>query len=268
MDIYGKKEKLTEIIGSLGKTVIAFSGGVDSSFLLIMCKNILGDGAAALTALSPVISMREQEQAESFCKSYGIRQIILRPDILSLDVFASNPPDRCYHCKKELFSALIREAKKEGFATVAEGSNLDDTGDYRPGMRALEELKIRSPLLEAGLTKEDIRTLSKELGLPTADKPSLACLATRIAYGEAITPDKLGMIEKAEDYLRDMGFGQVRVRMQGNAARIEIEPSRLPEITQGERAGEINRRLRELGFSFVSLDLGGYKTGSMNRELK
>lgn len=266
-ELLRKKEKLAEQILSLGKIAVAFSAGVDSTFLLKMCSDILGGSALALTCVSPLTPAREQSAAAEFCRENGIKQIVISPDLLSLDVFAENPPDRCYHCKKALFCAIIREAEKEGINTVADGSNADDTGDYRPGMRALEELGVISPLKEAGLTKADIRALSKEMGLPTWSKPSYACLATRIEYGEPVTAGKLGIIEKAEQKLFELGFTHARVRMHGSLARIEVDKDSLCRLADEKTAGEINSYLRSLGFLYVTADLAGYESGSMNRAL-
>ena len=266
-ELHLKKEKLISRIQSPGKIAVAFSAGVDSTFLLKICSEALKENAVALTCVSPVNPERESTEAADFCRENGIKQIIITPDLLSLDAFVKNPPDRCYHCKKALFTALKEAAEKEGIHTVADGSNASDTGDYRPGMRALDELGIISPLKEAGLTKADIRILSKEEGLPTWSKPSYACLATRIAYGEAVTAEKLRIIEKAEQKLFDMGFTQARVRMHGSLARIEVEKDKLALLAGENISAEINSYLRSLGFHYVTADLAGYETGSMNREL-
>ena len=186
---------------------------------------------------------------------------------MAIEGFEDNPPDRCYICKRALFSNMIGVAADNGFDHVAEGSNMDDMGDYRPGMKAISELNVLSPLCEAGLTKADIRALSKEMGLPTWNKPSFACLATRFVYGEKITTDKLRMIEKAEQRLMNLGFSQFRVRCHGNLARIEVKPTEFGMIMSPDMASYLNEYLQELGFKYVTLDLGGYVTGSMNKVL-
>ena len=251
----------------LGSVVVAFSSGVDSTFLLKVAHDLLGEKAIAVTARSCSFPKRELEEATAFCASEGIRQIVVDSEELSIEGFRRNPPNRCYLCKQELFTKILQIAAANGIAYVAEGSNLDDNGDYRPGLQAVAELGIKSPLREAQLTKAEIRRLSKELGLPTWEKPSFACLASRFVYGETITEEKLSMVDKAEQRLLDMGFRQVRVRVHDALARIEIEPSAFSKLLEGNTAAELDRYLRELGFAYVSLDLGGYRTGSMNRTL-
>lgn len=251
----------------LGSVAVAFSSGVDSTFLLKVAHDLLGEKAIAVTARSCSFPRREQEEAAAFCASEGIRQIVVDSEELSIEGFRQNPPNRCYLCKRELFTKIRDIAASNGIAYVAEGSNLDDTGDYRPGLQAVAELGIKSPLREAQLTKAEIRQLSRELGLPTWEKPSFACLASRFVYGETISEEKLSMVDRAEQRLLDMGFRQVRVRVHDTLARIEIEPSEFPKLLEGNTAAELDRYLRELGFAYVSLDLGGYRTGSMNRTL-
>lgn len=262
-----KKQALEAYLRDLGSVAVAFSSGVDSTFLLKVAHDLLGEKAIAVTARSCSFPKREQEEAAAFCASEGIRQIVVDSEELSIEGFRQNPPNRCYLCKKELFTKIRQIAEDNGIAHVAEGSNLDDNGDYRPGLQAVAELGIKSPLREAQLTKAEIRQLSKELGLPTWEKPSFACLASRFVYGETISEEKLSMVDRAEQRLLDMGFRQVRVRVHGSLARIEIEPSEFPKLLEGNIAAELDRYLRELGFAYVSLDLGGYRTGSMNRTL-
>ena len=265
--LHEKKQYLENYLRELGSVAVAFSSGVDSTFLLKVAHDALGDKAVAVTARSRSFPARELDEAKAFCQSEGIGQIIVESDELSIEGFRQNPKNRCYLCKRELFTKFRDLAREQGFACVAEGSNLDDDGDYRPGLIAVAELGIKSPLREAKMTKEDIRALSRELGLPTWDKPSFACLATRFVYGETITEEKLSMVDKAEQRLLDLGFRQVRVRVHGDIARIEIERSEFEKIIRPEISSQLDRYFRELGFLYVTLDLGGYQMGSMNKTL-
>lgn len=254
-------------IASEGKAAVAFSGGVDSVFLLYAAWEALGDGVLALTVSLHATPERELHEAEAFCRKQGIRHRVEPIDEFTIEGFADNPPDRCYLCKRELFRRMQKAAREEGAGVLMEGSNLDDQGDYRPGLRALSELGIRSPLKEAGFTKAEIREMSKKLGLATFDKPSMACLASRFAYGEKITPGKMKMVEQAEEYLAELGFVQRRVRMHGDLARIELLPDDILRIMEEERYQKVQKRLAELGFSYVTLDLKGFESGSMNKGL-
>ncbi|MBO6010627.1 MAG: ATP-dependent sacrificial sulfur transferase LarE [Oscillospiraceae bacterium] len=267
-EMHLKKAKLEASLRALGRVAVAFSSGVDSTFLLAVARDVLGDGALAVTARSSAFPEREAEEAAAFCASRGIRQLFVDTDPLSVPGFRENPPERCYICKKYIFSRMIGAAAELGFGQVAEGSNVDDVGDYRPGLAAIAELGVLSPLRAAGLRKAEIRELSRELGLPTWDKPSYACLATRFVYGETITAEKLRMVELAERRLLDLGLRQVRVRVHGDVARIEVLPEDFARLAEPETAASLNAFLRGLGFGYAALDLGGYVTGSMNRTLE
>ena len=267
MDKYEKLNRLKEYLKEKGSVAVAFSGGVDSAFLLKVAQDTLGKNAAAITARSELVSEREWEDARAFCRENGIIHFAFDFDACNTEAFMNNPKNRCYLCKTEIFSNIIRIAKSNGFAYVAEGSNMDDLGDYRPGMKAIEELKVLSPLREAGFYKAEIRELSKEMGLPTWDKPSMACLASRFVYGEAITEEKLKMVSTAEQFLLDKGFRQFRVRIHGDLARIEVLPEDLDRFSDPELRRAVTKACKEAGFSYVTLDLQGYRTGSMNEVL-
>ena len=264
---FAKLKQLRERLRRIESAVVAFSSGVDSTFLLRVAHEELGEHVVAATIRSHTYPKRELDEAAAFRRAEGVRHVVIDSDELNIPGFAENPPDRCYHCKKELFSKLLAFARENGLAVVLEGSNLDDDGDYRPGRRAIQELGIVSPLHEAGLTKAEIRALSREMGLPTSDKPSFACLASRFPYGERITAAALERVERAEQWLLDAGFGltQLRVRSHGDLARIEVPPGDIPRLAA--RAAEIAAAFKELGFAYVTLDLRGYRTGSMNEVL-
>lgn len=266
MNLTEKEQKLKEIIKGHDRVAVAFSSGVDSTLLLKICADTLGkENVVAITACSLAFPEREQNESSEFCKSEGIKQIKFNINQLELPKFCTNPPDRCYICKKAIFTKLCDIAKNENCDCVFEGSNLDDDNDYRPGMRAIKELGVISPLRQAELTKAEIRELSAKSGLKTAKKPSLACLATRFEYGDTITEDKLKMIDRAEQKLIDLGFNQVRVRLHEKAARIEVEKSQMQKVLDNK--DEITRAFNLYGFDYISLDLNGYTQGSMNKAI-
>ncbi|MCR5521901.1 MAG: ATP-dependent sacrificial sulfur transferase LarE [Lachnospiraceae bacterium] len=263
-----KYEKLEKIIRNYGSLAVGFSGGVDSTLLLTVAADVLGDRALAVTNVDAGVPERELREAREFCESHGIRHVFCETNPLEIEQYRFNSPDRCYYCKRAIFERITELAKKNGMENVAEGSNVDDEGDYRPGLRAVAELGIKSPLREAGLSKRDIREISKSLGLPTGGKPSYACLASRFVYGEEITKEKLRMIDLAEQFLIDLGFAEERVRLHGDVARIEVNPSCIERIASEEIRTKIYDRFREIGFRYVSLDLKGYRVGSMNDTIK
>ncbi|GBU27519.1 adenine nucleotide alpha hydrolases [Treponema sp. R8-4-B8] len=265
--IFQKHEKLKQYLRELESVAIAFSSGVDSTFLLKTAHDVLGDKVIAVTARSCSFPERELKEAVSFCESENIRHIICDSEELNIEGFAQNPANRCYLCKNELFTKIWAVAREHGIENVAEGSNLDDNGDYRPGLTAVTEQGVKSPLRYARLTKEEIRFLSKNMGLPTWDKQSFACLSSRFPYGESITPEKLGMIDKAEQLLLDMGLRQVRVRHHGNLARIETDEDGFLILTDRKNRENIYTQLKQYGFTYIAVDLLGYRTGSMNETL-
>ncbi len=263
-DLERKIQKLQQLIRQFDGLVVAFSGGVDSTFLLAVAHDILADRLVAVTAQSPVHPARESEFAVRFAKSRNIRHRLVRSREMQQADFLANPVDRCYICKKNILADLLAIGRELGIGQVAHGANVDDLGDYRPGMQAAREAGVAAPLLEVGLTKADIRLLSKQMKLETWDRPSMACLASRIPYGTPITEAALQMVDQAEQLLLDLGFTTCRVRHHGDVCRIELLPDELMKALEGDVRPKIDSALRRIGFRYVTLDLRGYVQGSLN----
>jgi uncharacterized protein len=259
---------LHALLRGYGRVAIGFSGGVDSTLLLRVALDVLGaENVLAVIADTPSMPRKEFAEALQLAEGMGAVCAVIHPDELGDPRYAANPADRCYFCKKHLFQGIADLAAARGFAAVLDGNNADDAGDYRPGRRAAQELRVKSPLMEAGLTKAEIRALSARFGLPTADKPAMACLASRIPYGTPVTADVLGQVERAEAVLREAGFAQCRVRHHGEVARIEVAVGELPRLLDGAVRETLVRRIKEAGYRYVTLDLQGYRTGSLNEGL-
>lgn len=264
MTLDQKYEKLKEIIHNLGGAIVAYSGGVDSTFLLKVAYKELGSHVLGVTARSSTYPEREFQESIKYAGIIGARHKVIISEELEIEGFSKNPVNRCYYCKNELFTKIKLIAEEEGLKYVLDGSNFDDTNDYRPGMIAARENGVISPLKEAGLTKDDIRELSKREGLPTWDKPSFACLSSRFPYGNEITVEKLSMVDRAEQFLLDKGFRQVRVRHHGDIARIEVPADNRSKLFNEQLMDEIAAEFTKIGFSYITMDLKGYRTGSMN----
>jgi len=263
-----KETSLRNILQDYGSLAVAFSGGVDSSLLLELAHEVLGKNVLAITACMAGLPNRELSEAEDFCRERGIRHILVDFDEFSITGFAENPPHRCYLCKRALLTLLLAYASEQGASVLAEGSNLDDERDYRPGKKAVEELGVASPLLQAGFTKADIRALSKRRELPTWDKPACACLSTRLLSGTHLSKELLKRIDEAEQCILNLGARQVRVRVHQDLARIEVDETSIPLFLERSIRERIDTELRDLGFAFVTLDLQGYRTGSMNANVR
>ncbi len=265
-DLATKHQRLQNLLMEMKRVLIAFSGGVDSTLLLKVAKDTLGDQVLAVTALSETTSRHERLDAERLAKVLSVEHLLIHTDELQLPEFVKNPENKCYICKKERFRGLVALSKEKRCRFVLDGGNLDDHSDFRPGIKAIKELGVRSPLAEAGFTKQDIRALSKQLGLDTWNKPSYACLASRIPYHSPITADKLKQIDDGEEFLRQLGFlGQVRVRHHNEIARLEIDAQDLPQFLKPALRNKVVEYFRALGFTYIALDLEGYNMGSLNR---
>ena len=266
-----KLDKLRALLKSYGSCLVAYSGGVDSVFLARVAHDILGERALAAIADSPSLPRRELAEALELATKFAFPVRVIQTQEFANDNYTANPANRCYFCKHELFEELTPLAKAENFAVIAYGENASDTGDFRPGAQAATEFQVRAPLKEAGLTKAEIRELSAQLGLPTADKPQMACLSSRVPYGETVTPEKLRMIEQAEYVLRDLGFHDVRVRhhelQKQNLARIELAPAEIPALLANGKLATVGEQLKKIGYAHVTLDLQGYRRGSTNEVL-
>jgi uncharacterized protein len=264
---FSKKESLLRRLQELDSLMVAFSGGVDSTFLLALAHQVLGEKVVAVTATSPTFPQREEEEAREFTRKRGIEHIFFPSSEVGLAGFIANGPDRCYWCKKSAFQSIREIAAEKGLTHIAHAANRDDLGDYRPGMRAAQELGVEAPLIDSGLDKEEIRFLSKAMNLPTWNKPAMACLASRIPYGNPVTLEKLRMVDEGEDFLRRNGFGQCRVRHHGTVARLELPISQIEKILETDLRKRVIERFREIGFHHAALDLEGYVSGSLNRAL-
>ncbi len=266
-DLDARHARLREILAGTESALIAYSGGVDSTLLLKVARDVLGDRAAGAIAVSPSLPARELDEARAFSAAIGVRLIEVRTDEVANPEYAKNPANRCFFCKSELFAKLLPLADREGFRTVIYGEIADDAGDFRPGRQAAREARVRAPLQEAGFTKSDVRDLARRLGLEAWDKPASACLSSRIPYGEAVTPEKLAQVERAEAALHDLGFRACRVRHHGSVARIEVPTEDLARLAAPGVREQVVSGLRAAGFPFVALDLAGYRTGSLNETL-
>ncbi|QPJ60635.1 MAG: ATP-dependent sacrificial sulfur transferase LarE [Candidatus Nitronauta litoralis] len=267
MDLEQKETALRSFIRDCESTVVAYSGGVDSALVLTVAHQELGEKVIGVTAHSPSVPLREREAADAFAKQIGVRHQVIETGEVNLPEYRQNPANRCFFCKTELYSHLIRFAKEEGFTTLLNGTNCDDLGDHRPGLNAAENFHVKSPLVEAGMTKQDVRALSKKMRLPLWEKPASPCLASRIPYGQEVNEEKLLMVEQAEDYLLSLGYRELRVRHFGNTARIELPVGEIKTLREGSHWQETKERFTEIGFHEIEVDEEGFRSGKLNASL-